>query len=235
MAEEIVSVDEAIRHLSQLILREETLDTTLLRIVELADRAIPDTIGVSITLKDKGKPFTAAATSPAVQAIDEQEYAVDEGPCISAMETGEIHRLPDVDHEERWPKFTEVCRREGLGSTFGVPLRVGDEVYGAMNVYAAVPHAFKEEHEQAAQLLADQAGVALANSRTYDECSAKISQLEQALESRIVIEQAKGVIMARERCAADTAFAALRTRSQRQNRKLRDIAEEVVASATAGA
>lgn len=234
MSEELLSVDEAIRHLSTLILRDETLDTTLTRIVHVASRAMPGTVGVSITLQDRGRPFTAAATSPRVQAIDEQEYAVDEGPCITAMATGEIQRLPDVDIETRWPKFTEVCRREGLGSTFGVPLRVGNETHGAMNVYAAEPHAFNEEHEQAAQLLADQAGVALANSRTYDECTTKIRQLEQALETRLVIERAKGVIMVREGCDADAAFDVLRVASQTSNRKLRDVAQAVVDSVSAG-
>jgi GAF domain-containing protein len=230
MTEEPMSLDEGLRELSRLVLQEETLETTLQRIVDVANGAIPDTVGVSITLKRGHQPYTAVTTSPQVQAIDEREYAVDEGPCISAMETGELQILDDVASETRWPKFVQVCREEGLGSTLGVPLRVGDTAYGAMNIYALTAHAFTGAHREAAQLLGEQAGIALANSRTYGDAVERIRQLQEALDSRIVIEQAKGVLMATEGIDADAAFDVLRTRSQRENRKLRAVAEEVVAS-----
>jgi GAF domain-containing protein len=232
MSDEPLSLDDGLRSLSQLVLRDETLETTLQRIVEVAHRAIPDTVGVSITLKRGRRPYTAVATSPAVQAIDEREYAVDEGPCITAMETGEVQVLDDVATEARWPKFTRVCREEGLGSTLGVPLCDGGEAYGAMNVYATTAHAFSEDHQQSALLLAEQAGVALANTRTYVECGDRIRQLQEALETRVVIEQAKGILMVTERCGPDAAFEILKARSQRANRKLRAIAEDVVGAAT---
>ena len=228
MNDDTSNLDEGLRHLSRLVLQDETLETTLQRIVEVAIRAVPDTVGVSITLKKGTRPYTAVATSPQVQAIDEREYAVDEGPCISAMETGEAQLLDDVSEDERWPRFAQVCREEGLGSSLGVPLRVDEVPYGAMNLYAASPHAFKQEHQEAAQLLADQAGVALANTRTYSACSDKIRQLQEALDTRVVIEQAKGVLMVTERCDADAAFEVLKDRSQRTNRKLRLVAEDVL-------
>ncbi|HVF33447.1 MAG TPA: GAF and ANTAR domain-containing protein [Acidimicrobiales bacterium] len=228
MIDEPLSLDDGLRNLSRLVLQDETLETTLQRIVEVATRAIPDTVGVSITLKKGHRPYTAVATSAHVRAIDEREYAVDEGPCISAMETGSLQLLDDVDAETRWPAFTRVCREEGLGSSLGVPLCVGDEPYGAMNVYALTPHAFKEDQQEAATLLAEQASIALANTRTYSECSDKIRQLQEALESRVVIEQAKGVLMVTEGCDENGAFEVLKTRSQRSNRKLRQVAEDVV-------
>jgi GAF domain-containing protein len=230
MTDEPLSLDDGLRHLSRLVLQDETIETTLQRIVEVAHHAVPNTVGVSITLKKGTRPYTAAATSPPVQAIDEREYAVDEGPCISAMETGQPQLLDDVASDTRWPKFAEVCREEGLGSSYGVPLCVGDEPYGAMNIYALVPHAFKEDHQEAAQLLADQAAIALANTRTYSECSDKIRQLQEALESRVIIEQAKGVLMATNSCSPDAAFEMLKQRSQRENRKIRLVADEIVAS-----
>ena len=228
--DEPMSLDDGLRHLSRLVLRDETLETTLQRIVDVAGQAIPDVLGVSITLKRGRTPYTAVATSAQVQAIDEREYAVDEGPCISAMETGELHRLDDVSTEERWPKFTQVCREEGIGSTIGVPLRFGNE-FGAMNLYAVAPHAFDESATSAALLLGEQASVALDNTRAYSEVGDKVRQLQEALDSRVVIEQAKGVLMANERIDAEAAFQILKTRSQRSNRKLRLVAEEVVASA----
>ena len=226
--DEPISLDEGLRHLSRLVLHEETLETTLQRIVDVAARAVDGVLGVSITLKKGRDPYTAVATAPAVQAIDEREYAVDEGPCISAMETGELQVLDDTNTETRWPKFTQVCREEGLGSSLGVPLKVGTETYGAMNLYAVVPHAFDESAIASAGLLAEQAGVALANTRTYSEASDKVRQLQEALDSRVIIEQAKGVLMATERVDADAAFERLKIRSQRTNRKLRIVAQEVV-------
>src|SRR4051794_4335758 len=112
MDREPVSLDDGLRELSRLVLRDETLETTLDRIVQVAHRSIPDTVGVSITLRKGRRPYTAAATSAHVQAIDEREYAVDEGPCITAMETGDVQRLPDVNTESRWPKFTAICKDE---------------------------------------------------------------------------------------------------------------------------
>jgi GAF domain-containing protein len=228
MSDEILTLDDGLRHLSRLVLQDETLETTLQRIVDVATRAVPDTLGVSITLQKGTRPYTAVATNPAVEAIDQREYAVDEGPCIDAIRTGRPHLLDDVATETRWPAFTGVCRDEGLGSVLGVPLCVGDEPYGAMNLYALSPGAFKEDQQQAAALLAEQAGVALANTRTYSACSDKIRQLQEALETRVIIEQAKGVLMATERCDAEAAFEILKTRSQRTNTKLRKVADDVV-------
>lgn len=228
--DEAIGLDEGLRLLGSLVLRDETLDTTLQRIVDVAGRAIPGVLGVSITLRRGREPYTAVTTSALVQAIDEREYAVDEGPCIDAMRTGELHRLDDVSTEERWPRFTQVCREAGIGSALGVPLRIGDETLGAMNLYAVVPHGFDEAKTAAAALLGEQAAVALANARTHAEAVDRIRQLQEALDSRVVIEQAKGVLMATEGIDADTAFARLRTRSQRTNRKLRVIADEVLAS-----
>lgn len=230
MTEEPLSLDAGLRDLSRLVVQEETLETTLQRIVEVANSAIPDTVGVSITLKRGTRPYTAVSTSPQVQAIDEREYAVDEGPCISAMDTGRIQVLDDVATESRWPKFVEVCRDEGLASSLGVALEAGGATYGAMNIYAVGAYAFTGAHREAALLLAEQAGIALANSRSYTDAVERIRQLQEALDSRILIEQAKGVLMGTEGIDADAAFDRLRTRSQHENRKIRAVAEAVVAS-----
>jgi GAF domain-containing protein len=228
MDDEPLSLDDGLRELGRLVLHEETLETTLERIVEVANRAIPDTVGVSITLRKGRHPYTAAATSSQARAIDDREYAVDEGPCLTAMETGEIQRLADVATETRWPKFTQVCREEGLGSSLGVPLKVRAKTHGAMNLYFSVAHAFDEDHEVAAQLLADQAGVSILNAQTYTDCGDKVRQLQEALDTRVVIEQAKGILMATQRVDEEAAFQVLRERSQRSNRKLRAVARSVV-------
>ena len=223
-------LDEGIRQLSRLVVKDETLETTLQRIVEVAESTIPGVFGVSITLR-KGKGFfTAAATGPRAFKIDQQEYAVDQGPCIDALDTGELQRLDDLATEERWPRFRQVCADEGVASTIGVPLTAGGLTFGAMNLYAASADTFGDAATSSAVRLAEQAAVALANATAYADVDQKARQLQEALDSRVVIEQAKGILMATDRIDGPTAFARLKERSQRSNKKLRLIAEEIVAS-----
>ena len=102
-----------------------------------------------------------------------------------------------------------------------------------MNLYASPAHAFRPDQRQAVVLLGEQAGVVLANTRAFAETRERVRQLQEALDSRIVIEQAKGVLMERNRCDGETAFTMLKDQSQRKNQKLRLIAEAIVESVTA--
>jgi len=211
-----------------MLVGNETVETTLQRIVDVAGRCMVGSTGCSVTLPSPNR--TAVATSDAVRTIDAQEYALNEGPCIAAMATKDFQRVEDAGADQVFPRFADVLRSEGVGSAIGVPLVIGDEVLGALNVYAAKPHAFGRQEELDAQLLADQAAVVLANTRSFTECGERVRQLQEALDTRVVIEQAKGVVMERERCDAEQAFEILKTQSQHTNRKLRLVAAEVLES-----
>ncbi len=119
----------------------------------------------------------------------------------------------------------------GCHSSLSIGLPVQEQVAGALNVYAAKPHAFDDDAIGVAETFAGYAAVALSNAHLYDTTARLAQHLQRAMESRAVIEQAKGVIMAGRRCGPDEAFRILVKLSQDSNRKLRDVAAALVARA----
>ena len=116
----------------------------------------------------------------------------------------------------------------GVRATLAVPIKDEDVTLGALNLYSTSTDDFAEAAGTTAALLADQLGLAAANATIYTDAFALVTQLREAMDSRAVIEQAKGIIMAAERCGPEAAFDILRRASQNQNRKLRSIAAEIV-------
>lgn len=130
--------------------------------------------------------------------------------------------------EVRWPRWTQAAAPMGLRSTLSAPLRARGEATGAIKVYSRDPHSYTTSDEPILQMLADQAGVVPANVEGYVEAGELSEQLKDALRSRDVIGQAKGILMAQEGVDDEAAFAMLRQASQSKNVKLRDIAAAVV-------
>jgi GAF domain-containing protein len=180
-----------------------------------------------VTMMRNGKVTTAACSDPLAREIDEVQYATGQGPCLQAFEDGAVYRIEDIATEERWPEFCAGARDKGLGSSLSMPLIADDKSLGALNLYSRSRGSFDDGRELA-QLFADQASVAVANADLYSRALALASQLQEALESRDVIGQAKGILMATTKVSADAAFDVLRTASQQRNMKLRAVAEEVV-------
>jgi GAF domain-containing protein len=137
--------------------------------------------------------------------------------------------------EERWPSYAPAAAERGVGSSLSVPLPVQGSVIGALNIYSTKPHAFDDADTIAlAEEIARLAAVAIGNATSYANATSQAEQMAQAMASRAIIEQAKGVIIATRHCSADQAFAFLTQASQRSNRKLRDLAREVVEGASRG-
>lgn len=226
-----IELYNSLKAMAQMLVDDISQSTLLQRVTDLAAQAIPGA-HAGITLRDAKGASTAAASDGLVASLDEIETELGEGPCMDAMRTGEISVVDDMATETRWPKFVVAAATRGIGSSIGVPLVVRDDVIGALNIYCERDHAFGASEVQLARMLADQAAVALANARLYESSSQLAEQLREALASRGLIEQAKGILMARERLGEDEAFDILRRASQRTNRKLRDIARQIVDSAT---
>lgn len=216
--------------LANLLLSEETLESVLRHVADTAVKAIPacDSVGVSVA-KPEGVT-TIAASGELADRLDGLQYATDEGPCLEAIRTGQPVRADDVQREGRWPQFAPKAAGEGLRAVLSLPLVTREVVLGALNLYSRTAP-FDPTQERLANLFAVQAAVGLTNMETYQHTKAMVNQLTQALQSRDVIGQAKGVLMARNRCTADEAFDILRRASQRLNMKLRDVAEQIVRSA----
>jgi hypothetical protein len=194
------------------------------RVVALATAAVPACDEASISILDeRGRLTTPCATAKVVIELDNKQYESGQGPCVSAI-TGVERAVysPDLGTDSRWPQFGRVAAAQGFHSLFSRRFDGGGPV-GGINLYARRAEAFAAEDSTAATLLSAFAGVVTALTRARMESS----NLREALQSRDVIGQAKGILMERHRIAADVAFDILRRASQHQNRKLRDIADEI--------
>jgi transcriptional regulator with GAF, ATPase, and Fis domain len=215
--------------LAGLLVTDETLQTTLGHVVDSAVGVIPACDAAGVTLFEHERPTTAAASGPVVRRVDNIQYAGDEGPCLETLRTG-VPRRAWLQSDTRWPKFREPALREGVASCLSLPLVIGDHgTGGVLNLYSQT-RAFEAADEKVGRRFASQASVAVANARAYGKAQALIEQLEDALQSRDVIGQAKGIIEVRENCGPDEAFDRLRSISQLRNIELRDVAVAIVKS-----
>jgi GAF domain-containing protein len=222
---------EAFARLGRLKLDESDLNGVLETVADLAKRTIPGAAEVSVTLVRSQKAQTAAFTGDLALRLDESQYETGRGPCLDASAAASTISVPDMTGERRWPHWTASARENGVGSSVSIGLPVQDPVTGALNIYATEPNAFDSDAVVVARTFASYAAVALANAHLYDATATLAQQLQAAMESRAVIEQAKGIIMSDRRCTADEAFAILTKLSQDTNRKVRDVASALVRNA----
>jgi len=166
-----------------------------------------------------------ASTGEVAAAVDEAQDRLQEGPCLDAVWKQKTVRIDDMREERRWPAFAAEAAGLGALSSLSVQLFVEADDLGALNIYAEQPHAFGEESEDVALVLAAHAAVAIAGARHE-------SHLNLAVSSRDVIGQAKGILMERYKLTSDQAFALLARTSQASNRKLGDIAMELTETGT---
>jgi GAF domain-containing protein len=174
-------------------------------------------------------PATFASTGDIASQLDETQYAQGYGPCLDAVLANELMAIADTRLEARWPQFTPVAIEHGVLSSISVPIPVLDSVAASVNVYATAAYAFGRVDREALQDLIGHAAAAIANVHLYDASKTLVEQLRTAAQSRAVIDQALGILIAQCHCTADEAFDILRTNSQRTNRKVRDLAADIVA------
>jgi GAF domain-containing protein len=219
----------ALSELAGVLLADEGIDRTLQRVVDLAVQTIPGCTAAGVTLLADGRPQTAASTSDAVLEIDRRQYAAGDGPCLDALRRRRINRASSELAGRRWPRFASAAESLGIRSFLAAPLITGEQPIGSLNLYSADTDGFEALDDALVALYCGQASVALANAQVYTRAVALNHQLRAAMDSRATIEQAKGMLMERHGVEAAEAFAMLRERSQRSNRKLREVAEDVVA------
>ena len=202
------------------------------QIADLAKRAVPGAGEVSVTLVKNHDARTAAYTGDLALALDEMQYELGHGPCLTAAVSTSTQHVADMTSESRWPDWTSRAREAGANSSLSIGLPVQEAVTGALNIYATKPNAFDENALTVAQTFASYAEVAMANAYLYNAQTTLAQHMEIAMRSRAVIEQAKGIIMGDRRCSADEAFTILAKLSQDTNHKLRDVAVALVKRAT---
>jgi GAF domain-containing protein len=223
---------ENLKNLQDALLSTQSVEQFLHELAELAARLSDGGLSCGMTMQPSGRPVTMACSDPLAAQVDEVQYQLDDGPCLQAMRQNRLVRIEDTAEKAYWPEFEAQAASHGIRSCLALPLTVDGKPVGALNLYARAASAFGAAEERAAESFAENASGALALAMRLASHAALIEQLRSSLGSRTVIDQAFGIIIAREACTQARAFAILRSASQNSNVKLRDIASTVVTSVT---
>jgi hypothetical protein len=205
-------------------------------VVEFAQQLVEDCVSLldvdaaGLLLADpRGGLQVLASTTEQTRLLELLQIQSEAGPCLQAYDTGKQVHVEDLSADVgRWPEFAARAAREGLGAVFAIPLRLRSERIGALNMFRAAPGSLSSSDLLVAQALADVATIGILHQRVLMRGAQVNSQLQSALNSRIVIEQAKGVLAERMGLDMDQAFVSLRTMARSTNRHLSDTARAVI-------
>ncbi len=212
---------------ARLLFSAGSVNSTLEQIVAVAVETIEGCDFAGLFLVHGDKVVTAVATDPVVEAIDLLQHQSGEGPCLDAIAQGVMVYGDDLSTDPRWPNFGPRAGESGIRSALALPLTANGAL-GAVNLYAAYSSAFGVVDRAKGVILSSLASAALAAAHLYEDEERRIDNLHSALSSREIIGQAQGILMERERIAADQAFDILRRASQYLNIKLREVAQTLV-------
>jgi GAF domain-containing protein len=201
------------------------LQTLTDRCVELLDA---DASGLMLT-DQRGGLTLMAATLERARVLELFELQVQEGPCLECFTTGEaITNVDLAEAQRRWPTFSPAAVEAGFGGTHALPMRLRGQVIGALNLFTDEPVALSETDIGVGQAMADVATIGLLHQRNTHEQTILSEQLQSALHSRVLVEQAKGVLAARAGISVNAAFARMRTHARTNQLSLTEVATAVV-------
>lgn len=214
---------ETFEHIASTLIRQRTVREVLDRICHFALHTVDGCDHVGSSTTQSGRADTPVAIDPVASRLDDVQEAARRGPCLEAIREERIIEGPDLSSESRWPEFTAEALRHGVRSSLSFQLLTGNDWDSALNLYATRPFAFTEHSRIVGRIFAAHAGIAIEAARRQE----RVVNLEEALATRDVIGQAKGIIMARTGANADEAFETLAHASQHLNRPLRDVADDI--------
>ena len=225
-----VTTTAALERLGRMSLREHSMESLLRSVVDLTRSVMPGDTEASVTLLVDDRPTTVVHTDHLALDLDERQYERGHGPCLHAARTGELTEVSDTRTDGRWPDYMPRAVSQGNRSSLSVPLAIDEDeqVAGALNIYARRPHAFDEDGRAVATRFASYAAVAAGNMHAYQAARDRVDDLQAALESRAIIDQAKGMLMGRHRWTADKAFHVLAYTAVRTRTRIGDVADHVV-------
>lgn len=227
------ALQTSLGNLAGLIAGTVELPELLAQVATFAAHAIPGADGAGVTLlcvdRSDNRVEALAASHPFVSAIDQIQYVVlNEGPCITAALEGRTVRSGSLGGEKLWPRFGPRVGGLGIHSALSLPLVLPRRVVGAINVYARGHGVFDDHAAELGELFAIPAAVAVHNAQLMSQALALTIQLQSALSTRPVIDQAIGLIRGRSGSSAEEAFSTLRAISQSEHVKLADVAQRIV-------
>ena len=234
-AEEEEDLRESLAGLSRLAADRLLLEDLLTQVATYAVQAIPGADGAGLTLLEEDRADTIVATAPFVTEVDDIQYGMEQGPCISAAREGQTVMSGSLGGDPRWPRFGGRVARLGVHSVVSLPLITPDGVVGAMNVYAHDKNVFDDRAAELGQIFAAPAAIAVHNAHVLAQTRRLANKLQSALEVRGVIDRAVGIVMSRSGSTEHEALERLRSLSQHEHRKLAEVASQVVDEAVARA
>ena len=203
----------------------ELLDVLVMSCVEL----LGVTAAGLLLIDQRGDLQLVASSSEATRLVELYQLENHQGPCLEALRTGSQVRVESLrEMEARWPRFAAAAAAVGFGSAHACPMRLREETIGALNLFGSEGLPMADQDLHIAQALADVATIGILQQRSLHRVSQLAEQLQTALNSRIVIEQAKGVLAEHGGVDMDSAFTALRAFARGRNSKLGVIAAQVV-------
>jgi GAF domain-containing protein len=224
-----------LKGLQDALVNTRNIDQFLRELAVLATRAVGSDLSCAMAIGPGARPAKVACSDPAAAKLEALVSALDSGPTRRAIRDGRMIRIDDtaahahgLAARPQWPEFSRHAAAHGIRSCLALPLSSDGQPIGALNLYARDPGAFGEAEARRAADFAANASGALAVAIRLASDATLIDQLRSSLASRTVIDQALGIIMARENCTQARAFAVLRAASQHRNVKLRDIAAGLV-------
>jgi GAF domain-containing protein len=194
----------------------------------LAAGVVTPPAACGITFRRDGQPFTVATSEDLAAQVDEIQYGTDEGPCLDAMRQDRIVEVTDLSRDERWDAYRPHAIAHGVASSLSFPLTVDGNPVGALNLYGTKPDIFTAVDRDHAAAFSEQVAAGLTLLLRQARQAQLTEQLQQAMSSRTIIDQAIGILMGQQRCNAADAFDLLRKASQHRNRKLRDVATDII-------
>ena len=224
-------LEEGLSALSRLATGRMGLKETLLRVAQLACRAIPGADGVGVTLIEEGRADTIVATDSFVADMDAVQYGLKQGPCISAVVSQQPVISSSLASDARWPQFGPQSAGFGVQSSLSIPLITSDGVVGSLNVYAHDEEMFDDRAAVLGDYFGVPAAIAVQNAQIFAESKRLALHLRTALNSRVVVERAVGVLMSRNGDSADEALAKIRTISHSEHKKIDVVAQNIVDTA----
>lgn len=190
-----------------------------------------DAVAAGILLVDRnGVLEVIASTSERSEFVEMMQLRAGEGPCVEAVQRGQVVSVEDLrDVADRWPKFAADARRSGFASLHAIPMRLRDSIIGSLNLFRDRAGRLNEPDAIAAKALADIATISILQQRLVEESLLTQGQLQRALDSRVVIEQAKGFIAQRHDLDMDAAFQLIRGYSRSTQTRLSVVAGDIIA------
>jgi transcriptional regulator with GAF, ATPase, and Fis domain len=224
----VVEIASLLRELTAGLIASDDLDEALESLVATTAQAVPGESWCGITLIRAGAPTTQAASSPLTGRLDDIQYKIGDGPALTAIRAREMVVVGDLAEETRWPQWREAALQDSISGVLSMPLDIDDQVIGALNLYAAQPHAFSPDVQLATMLVAEHTGLLLAAVLDRGRLTGLAADLSAALASGETVNRAIGIVMAQRGCRAEEALEVLQQASTTLHAPLHEVADRLV-------